>query len=216
MSCGIKICGVTRLDDVAACRAAGVDVIGLNFWSGSKRVVTLEQAKRLREAARVPGTSPPLRVVGVFVDHSPAQVRSIVDRVALDYVQPHGDGAPDAFAALGFPWIWVVRGTPELASLRVPTPAPSWVLLDAHVAAFGGVGAQTDWAWAAEAVRALAPMPVWLAGGITPDNADRARACVAPAGLDVASGAESPRGVGGTKDAERIARLASICHNRAS
>ncbi|MGB1701016.1 MAG: phosphoribosylanthranilate isomerase, partial [Nannocystaceae bacterium] len=124
MTCSLKICGVTRVEDVLACRAAGVQAIGLNFWSGSKRAVTPAQARRLTEAARAPGEHPPLTAVGVFVDHTPEQARAVAVEAALDMVQPHGDAPPERFANLGIPWIWVVRGTPALASLRAPTPAP--------------------------------------------------------------------------------------------
>lgn len=213
MSCALKICGVTREEDVATCRGAGVEAIGLNFWRGSKRFVSRAQAQRLCEAAHRPGDTPPLKVVGVFVDHEPHEVQQIAQAVQLDYVQPHGDGPPEPVAALGIPWIWVVRGTPDLARLQAPRPPPSWVLLDAHVPNYGGEGARTDWVWAASAVRTLAPTPVWLAGGITPSNAMEAKAVVGAAGLDVASGAEVSGVRDGTKDAERIARLARICHN---
>lgn len=216
MSCALKICGVTRAEDVEACRAAGVEAIGLNFWRGSKRVVSRAQAERLSEAAHRPGDTPPLKVVGVFVDHAPHEVQQIAHAVQLDYVQPHGDVSPGPVAALGIPWIWVVRGTPDVTHLDPPSPPPSWVLLDAHVPNYGGEGTRTDWEWAATAVRMLAPTPVWLAGGITPSNALEAKTVVGAAGLDVASGAENPGVRDGRKDADRIARLARICHNRGS
>jgi phosphoribosylanthranilate isomerase len=105
----------------------------------------------------------------------------------------------------------VVRGTPALERLRVPSPGPRWVLLDAAVAGYGGAGQPTDWGWAAEAVAALAPLPVWLAGGISPDNAAQAIAAVRPAGVDVASGAELPGASHGHKQRSSIAALLAIC-----
>ncbi|MCA9649137.1 MAG: phosphoribosylanthranilate isomerase [Myxococcales bacterium] len=206
----LKICGVTHPDDVDACREHGVDAIGLNLWPGSKRAVTLEHARSLAEHARAGGGGP--SVVGVFVDPTLDELRRAAQALGLDAIQLHGDASPEPYAALGWPWLWVVRGTPSLASLRVPAPTPAWILLDANVPGFGGRGVTTDWAWAAAAVRHLAPAAVWLAGGITPSNAAAALAQVRPAGLDVASGAER-EGEPRRKDSAKIAALAAICNN---
>lgn len=215
LAVGLKICGVTHPDDVDACLAHGVDAIGLNLWPGSKRALTLEAAEAIARRAHDGSSGAedcrPL-LVGVVVDARDDEVRLAFERLQLDLVQPHGDAPVEHVAALGLPYVWVVRGTPPLASLRVPDPAPAWILLDAHVPGYGGQGTTTDWSWATDAVRALAPIPVWLAGGITPDNAAQAIRRVAPAGLDVASGAERP-GDPRRKDPAAIAALASICKN---
>lgn len=206
----LKICGVTHEDDVDACREYGVDAIGLNLWPGSKRALTMTQAQSLARHVRAGPGGP--AVVGVWVDPDPQQLLEAARTLSLDAVQPHGDAPPRRYAALGVPWVWVIRGTPSLSTLEVPSPDPAWILLDASVPGFGGQGVTTDWSWAQRAVRALAPLPVWLAGGITPDNAAAAIAQVGPVGLDVASGAEragDPR----RKDPARIAALASICQN---
>jgi phosphoribosylanthranilate isomerase len=208
----LKICGVTHPDDVDACLAHRVAAIGLNLWPGSKRALTLDDARPLARRARDGmGDHHPL-LVGVLVDASADDTRRAFAELDLDLVQPHGDAPIDHTAALGLPYVWVLRGTPSLAALRTPDPAPAWILLDAHVPGYGGRGATTDWTWAAAAVRALAPLPVWLAGGITPKNAGHALGLVAPAGLDVASGAERP-GDPRRKDPAAIAALASICKN---
>lgn len=209
---GLKICGVTHLDDVDACLAHGVTAIGLNLWPGSKRALTLDDAqplaRRIREGR---GGHRPL-LVGVLVDAAASETRRAFETLDLDLVQPHDDTPIDHTASLGLPYIQVIRGTPPLDTLRIPDPAPTWILLDAHVPGYGGQATTTDWTWAAAAVRALAPIPVWLAGGITPHNAAQALALVAPAGLDVASGAERP-GEPRRKDPAAIAALASICKN---
>lgn len=197
----LKVCGVTRGADLQVCDRLGVDAVGINLWSGSKRGLTAEEASAL-----LAGSRGALRV-GVFVDHTPHEVAALARDLKLDAIQPHGNAPPERFAALGLPWAWVIRGTPELATLAVPQPAPAWVLLDAAVPGFGGAGAKTNWIWAAAAVVALAPLPVWLAGGITADNAADALAQVRPAGLDVASGSEAQGAARGEKDVARIEAL---------
>jgi len=208
MICALKICGLVRREDLETCHDLAVDAIGINLWRGSPRGVPLEEAASLVDGLRPGG---PLRV-GVMVDPSPGELQIARARLGLDLVQLHGDAPIERYAALGVPYIWVIRGTPELDTLEIPSPAPAWVLLDTRVAGYGGKGVRHDWAWAAKAVRALAPLPVWLAGGIDPDNIAAAIDEVAPAGIDVASGAELPGAVRlGTKDRDRIAALRSVC-----
>lgn len=206
MTIGLKVCGITREGDLRDCEALGVEAVGINLWRGSPRGLSLDAAADL--LARVPGRS--LRV-GVFCEASPGEVERAAVRLGLDAVQIHDDQPKAPFAAIGLPWIWVVRGTPELATLAMPTPAPLWILLDAHVPGYGGAGQPTDWDWAARAVQALAPVPVWLSGGLRPDNASAAITRVRPAGLDVASGVEAPGGRPGAKDRERVAALLRAC-----
>lgn len=213
---GLKICGLTRAEDLRACDELGVDAVGLNFWPGSKRALEPEAGRELVASLRGSG---PTRV-GVFVDAPLAQVEAAIDACALELIQPHGDAPVEAYAELavgrGLGWVWVLRGTPDLEALRLPEPRPRWILLDAAVAGYGGAGRRTDWAWAAEAVEALAPIPVWLAGGVTPDNVAEALERVRPAGVDVASGAELPGAGRGEKDREAIAALIRACRAASS
>lgn len=204
----LKVCGVTSVEDLQACARLGVDSIGLNLWSGSRRGLTLAQARELTKAWPAK-----LERVGVLVDADPAQVLAWHRELQFDFIQPHGDRPISAYQNLGIACVWVIRGTPELATLEVPSPKPARILLDAAVAGFGGAGKQTDWQWARTAVAALSKIaPVWLAGGITPENAALAIATVSPAGLDVASGAEPAGAKGGQKSPERVAALVAACH----
>lgn len=209
MTTRLKICGITRREDLDACEQAGVDAVGFVFWGPSRRAVDVPRVAALLDGRR----AGPLRV-GVFVDASPEAVLATAEAVGLDLVQLHGDRPVEPYAALGIPWIWVLRGAIDLDTVRVPSPAPRWVLLDA--AGPGGAGQPIDWDSARAAVRRLAPLPVWLAGGITPDNAADALGRVGPAGLDVATGAERDGASAGEKDPGRIASLARICQNRPS
>lgn len=208
-----KICGLTRVEDLRTCLEAGVDAVGINLWSGSRRHVSLADAGRmLHDAGDLPG----LLKVGVFVDPTHDEVETARTHLGLDLVQLHGAAPISGYAALGYDYVWVIRGTPDLLELEVPARPPAWVLLDSRAPGYGGAGLRTDWAWARRAVSHLAPLPVWLAGGITPDNAEEALATVEPAGLDVASGAEVAGSAHGEKDPDKIAALVAICQNRSS
>lgn len=207
MAIRLKICGVTRAEDLAACVELGVDAIGINLWAGSRRGLTLVEAAAL--VRELPARGGPERV-GVFVNPTPDEVLRAYEALALDLVQIVSDEPAAPALALPLPQLWVVRGTP--VQIDLPTPLPRRVLLDAAVPGYGGAGQTTDWAWARGVTRDLSPrLPVWLAGGITPENAAAARATVDPAGLDVASGAELPGAPRGEKDRARIAALLAAC-----
>ena len=216
-SIGLKICGITRSEDLLACARLGVDAVGFNLWPGSRRHCTVEQAKVMLELLERSHEHRPLRV-GVLVDAAVGEVDDAITELRLDLIQPHGDAPVEPYAELadrrGIGWIWVVRGTPSLDDLTIPTPRPRWALLDALVPGFGGAGQTTDWDWAARAVQRLADagLPAWLAGGISARNAAEALARVGPAGLDVASGAEQIGATHGEKSTEAIAALRAICN----
>ena len=207
MSVRLKICGLTRRADLEACIELGVDAVGLNFWPGSKRGLSLPAARELVQGLERGST----HVVGVFVEASPEQVLECVQACELDAVQLHGDQAWDDYALLGVPLVRVVRGTPALEELVPGEPAPSWVILDAAVEGFGGQGRRTDWTWAASAVRHLAPLATWLAGGIDPANIAEALSQVRPSGVDVASGAELAGALHGEKDLAKVETLLRAC-----
>ena len=213
MATRLKICGIVRAEDLQACIELGVDAVGINLWAGSRRHVTLARASELlAELGLSAGARPPggPRIVGVFVDPDADELARACEMLALDAVQLHGERTIAAYPSVTTPWIRVVRGTP--ARVDLDAVAPAWTLLDAAVPGFGGAGVQTDWTWATDVVRQLAPHPVWLAGGLGPDNAAAAIDRVAPAGIDVASGAElGGSAPAGWKSRERIAALVSIC-----
>ncbi len=205
MPVALKVCGITRPQDLVACAELGVEEVGINLWSGSRRGLSLAAATALLHAAGLGPTGP--RRIGVFVNPTRDEVLAAYADLDLAMVQVISDGPPLALPA-EIPQMWVIRGTPDLATLQPPMPHPARVLLDAAVPGYGGAGQPTDWAWASTAVRQLSVLaPVWLAGGITPDNAAAACHAVAPAGLDVASGAEIAQTEHGEKDPHKIAAL---------
>lgn len=198
----VKICGLTRVEDVRAAVDAGADAVGFVFVPGTPRAVTMEVAASLRRA--VP---PFVSAVGLFVNADPELVRETVQAVRLDVVQLHGEETPEVASACGR-WARVikafrVRGPETLREMPAYDAVADAYLLDAYVAgAHGGTGARFDWDLAVEA-KALGK-PLILAGGLKPENAAQAVARVGPFALDVSSGVEWSPGI---KDAGLIARL---------
>lgn len=219
----LKICGITRAEDWALCEQLGVDYIGLNFWSASKRGLSLAELRDLvaqRQARRdraSPGALASARkapkVVGLFVDPTIEWVQQVMAELKLDLVQLHGDKGPEDYPEWPCAQIWVIRGTPELTELAWPQRRVDHVILDAKVEGYGGQGARGDWDWAHRFVDKHPQASVWLAGGITPDNACSALAQVGCQGLDVASGAELAGATRGEKDPDKIARLLRACRD---
>jgi phosphoribosylanthranilate isomerase len=193
----VKICGLTRGEDVVAAAEAGADYIGLNFHPPSPRFVTPARAREL-VAALPAGVAP----VGVFVNMAPAAVREIAAVCGLRAVQIHGDEPPDGFEDVGVP-VW--RAIRVGRGVSVPDPA-GWpaarYVADAFVSGeYGGTGVAADWP---EAARLARLHPLMLGGGLTPGNVASAVRSVRPLGVDVASGVEARPGI---KDHDKIRRF---------
>lgn len=191
----VKICGLTRLDDINAAVQAGADAIGLVFHPTSPRAVTIEQA-----AALCWSLPPFVTAVGLFVDASAATINATLAQVPLDVLQFHGDEAPAFCASFGRRWIKALRMRPgiDLAAERERFSGADGLLLDAYdPGRAGGTGQCFDWA---RIPPNLAPTIV-LAGGLTPLNVAAAITQVQPYGVDVSGGVEATRGC---KDSQLI------------
>lgn len=180
----VKICGLTTPEDARAAAAAGADLVGFVFFPGSRRRLGEGEAAWIRE---LPDTPPR---VGVFRDQDPAWVEEMVGRAKLSWVQLHGAEAPEVCAALG-------RCSRVIKAVSVNGPLDwgrlaAWaevaqILFDTASPTGGGSGRPFDWSLVA---RRSCQFPVWLAGGLEPDNVASAIALVRPQGVDVASGVE--------------------------
>jgi phosphoribosylanthranilate isomerase len=183
----VKICGVTTVQDAEMCVAAGVDAIGLNFWSGSVRAC--EERVAVQIAQSVAGR---VLLVGVFVDASLDEIQRLRAAVPLGCVQLHGAEPPALLAHL-LPHAYKavrVRGVSAVEDAR-RFPGDH-ILLDAFVPGVpGGTGATFDWAVAKQVA---AERKVTLAGGLSPDNVADAVREVHPYCVDTASGVESSPG----------------------
>jgi phosphoribosylanthranilate isomerase len=198
----LKICGVTTHDDAQRLVELGVDALGVNFWPQSKRFLAPEEADWLRDlAGRI------LRV-GVFVNESAELPLRLVRDGLLDVVQLHGDERPDdalPYLQAGVPFFKAIGvNTKEDLDHALEFGARA-ILLDAHAPeVYGGTGQTFDWNTALEFKSRHPQLPIILAGGIVPANAALAAATVAPAALDVASGAEISAGI---KDFTKVRAL---------
>jgi len=190
----VKVCGVTNVADAEACVAAGVDAVGLNFWSRSNRRCAEDVARRIVEA--VGGA---VRVVGVFVDAGPEEIRRIRRETGIAWAQLHGDEPPDEVEALLPHAFKALRADGPAVVERARLQPGHLVLLDAHVPGSpGGTGRTFDWSLARDVA---AERRLLLAGGLGPHNVGEAVRAVQPWGVDVASGVERSPGV---KDPDRI------------
>ncbi len=205
----IKICGLTTLDDALAAVDAGADYLGFNFYPKSPRYIAPDDCARITDVLRGHGDARAMRptLVGIFVNASPAAVAVLLDRCGLDLAQLHGDETPAQLMLLEGRAYKGVRDVAmkererekELAAFAAAGPGHPALLVDAYTPdAYGGTGRAADWPAARAAARQF---PIFLAGGLTPENVGDAIAQVRPWGVDVASGVESAPG---RKDAEKI------------
>src|SRR5437868_11697527 len=204
----IKICGLTREQDVDAAVAAGADAVGFIQYPKSPRHVTIERAVEL--ASRLPAFVTP---VLLFVDESPQRVLECLQHLPHALVQFHGDETPEqCLASTGngrHPYMRVARipldGAPfDLVKFALEHHAARAILLDAHVEGYGGAGKAFDWSRLPPSVNAH----LVLSGGLTPANVADGIAQVRPRckslAVDVSSGVEVSKGI---KDPEKIVRF---------
>ncbi|HRP22599.1 MAG TPA: phosphoribosylanthranilate isomerase [Thauera sp.] len=199
----IKICGLTRPEDVRAAVEAGADAIGFVFYPPSPRAVDIEQAAEL--AALLP---PFVSSVGLFVNARQDEVDAVLARVPLQLLQFHGDEAESDCARHGRPWIKAARMRPGVDLLEFSSfhPRASGILVDAFVEGYGGGGKTFDWSLIPDGFG----RPLVLSGGLDADNVTEAVRRVRPWAVDVSSGVESAKGI---KDAAKIAAfIAGVRH----
>lgn len=191
----IKFCGLTRAADVRAAAGLGADYIGLVLAAGSPRSLALEQAAELAAVARTASADPP-RVVLLVRDATAAQVTAAVRAVTPDLLQFHGSEGDDFCAGFGLPF-WKALGMVG-GEFSESHPSAAALLLDAHVpGGAGGTGERFDWSRWPRSAR-----PLVLAGGLSPENVERAVLATRPFAVDVSSGIEAAPG---RKDAGRMA-----------
>lgn len=200
----IKICGLTREQDVDVAVRVGADAIGFVLYPHSPRFVTPERAAEL--ADRLPAFVTP---VLLYVNASPEYVAQGIRAVPNALLQFHGDESPAECAAAGHPFMRAARiptgpagAAFDLLKYAHDFSAARAVLVDAHVDGFGGGGQTFDWTafpWSHPLLNASSRLV--LSGGLTPANVTDGIRLVRPWAVDVSSGVEMSKGI---KDADKI------------
>lgn len=200
MSTKIKICGLTRAQDIQAANALQLDYIGFVFAPKSKRFVAPEQAKQLRRQL-----APGIRAVGVFVNAPPEQIAALLADGTIDIAQLHGqeDAAYIArLRSLTRAPIWQAFRIESTEDISRANASPADLVLLDHGA--GGTGERFDWALLHGMAR-----PFVLAGGLTPQNAAEAIAKARPYAVDASSGCET----NGVKDPAKMLAFVNAVRN---
>ncbi len=195
----IKICGLTRQEDIRIVNEVLPDYIGFVF-AESRRQVKDDQAKQLKRML-----SPKIKAVGVFVNDNPRHIAELCDQGIIDLVQLHGDETEDYIKSLR-----AVTKKEIIKAVRVKNAADitqafhsgaDYLLLDAfHKEQYGGSGVAFDWSMISKPVRSY-----FLAGGLNEGNIVQAVRQYQPFAVDVSSGVETD----GRKDNQKIRTIIS-------
>ncbi|MGB3290481.1 MAG: phosphoribosylanthranilate isomerase [Burkholderiaceae bacterium] len=199
----VKICGLTRGEDIDAAVRAGADAIGFVFYEASKRYVEPEQARLLR--SRVPAF---VSVTALFVNAAESRVRDVIEQVRPSLLQFHGDETPDYCAGFGLPYMRAFRlggpglDTPDavLRECRRYASASAW-LFDSYSSGYGGSGLAFDIGLLDQVRAAPDSRPMVVAGGLKPESITELLGRIRPYAVDVSSGVETAPGI---KSAEKI------------
>lgn len=187
----IKLCGLSRWADIAAANALQPEYIGFVFAPNSKRVVTVEQATRLKQ-----NLNRGIQTVGVFVDAEPEQVAELLNSNLLDLVQLHGKEDADYIHRLrtltSKPILKAYQLQTEADALQAQESAADICVLDSGA----GTGNTFDWT-----LLKIVTRPYFLAGGLTVDKVTAAVNRFHPYAVDVSSGIETD----GRKDPKKMA-----------
>ncbi len=191
----IKICGITNPGDAQAAIDAGANAIGLVFYEQSRRYVTIEQAGEI--VACLP---PFISTVALFVNADVKYIQTVVNNIAIDILQFHGDEQDEECGKYGKRYIKAIRMRADIdlnTESKRYTGASALLLDNFDVMQYGGTGCTFDWGL----IRGQSDKPLILAGGLTADNVRRAIRTVKPYAVDVSSGVEAEMG---KKDADKI------------
>jgi phosphoribosylanthranilate isomerase len=189
----VKICGLTREEDIDACIRSGADAIGLNLTQVSSRRVEVAAARRLAAHA-----ASRIEVVFVIDAAPPVALFAEFPRARVQRCDPA--------------WPWTIAHAHRIEVVRLNEARDVAAALDRDEpllvcdapGALGGSGRQADWALA----RLLAAKrTILLAGGLSPENVADAVRAVQPFGVDVAGGVETKPGV---KDHGKITAFVAV------
>ena len=193
----VKICGITTCEDAEIAVNYGASAIGMIFYEGSPRYIYPEKAKEWISA--IPEK---MKKVGVFVNEKRKNIKTIVEKLNLDYIQLHGDESPEYCDNM-------IR--PIIKAFHMGTDFDPAVLGNFQVHAFlfdtyqkdkcGGTGRSFNWDLISDLKM---DTPIILSGGLNPDNINEGIETVQPSAVDISSGVESEPGI---KDKVKVEKL---------
>jgi len=189
----VKICGLTRVEDVKSAVEAGADAIGFVFTKSPRRISV---ATAIGLVNHVPQG---ILRVGLFLNQDRSEIDHVVNSIPLDVLQFHGSETEQECSVFDLPWLKAVAMENAESAKQAERDFPNamGLLLDSHTAGKrGGSGKAFDWSLS----RPLSK-PVWLAGGLDAENVAEAIRVVRPYAVDVSSGVEVSPGI---KDADKI------------
>jgi len=202
----VKICGITRLEDALRAVHLGADALGFVFYSPSPRALSAKQAQTI-----IASLPPFVTTVGLFVNEDEAVIRTLLDQVALDVLQFHGDESEAGCSRYGRPYIKALRmkDGADIEKQARQYKSASGILLDSYQQGVpGGTGQAFDWTSIPDL-----ELPLILAGGLSSDNVSTAIQTVRPYAVDVSGGVEVAKGI---KDQQKMAAFINEVGNFAS
>lgn len=195
METRVKICGITNLTDAQIAVEAGADALGFIFYEKSPRFVTIEKAAEISK--QLPTA---MMKVGVFVNAPKEFILRAISEGGLTLLQFHGNEKPGDCAPFDVTTMKAFPMRNEQSLEKIPEYQTDAYLLDAYMEnQLGGTGKTFNWDLAVEAKSF--GKPIFLSGGLTPENVADAVKKVQPFAVDVSSGVESSPG---KKDAEKV------------
>ena len=212
MAVKVKVCGITNQEDAVWAATLGAQYVGFNFSSQSPRKVSPDMAKKILE--KVP---PFVTPVGVFVEQPVAEIVKIAQKTGLKGVQLHGEQTPDDCRALAAQLgdgvficqVFRVAQAGDLEGMAAYKDAARYFLIDARVDGRPGGTGQT-FPWSLVQGAKAHNVPLFIAGGLTPENVGEAVEETRPFAVDVASGVEkSPK----RKDYDKLKKFIEEAKN---
>lgn len=192
----IKICGLSRPEDIACVNRLQPDYIGFVFWPKSRRAVTREQAAQLKSLL-----SPQIQAVGVFVDAPLEEIAGLLEDGIIDIAQLHGEETEEDIR-----YLQEAAGKPVIKAVKVRnrSDAEVWLGSRADYLLFDsgmGSGKTFDRSLLGEIGRAY-----FLAGGLGEGTLEPVLARGGPYGVDLSSSVETD----GRKDPEKMRRVVEL------
>ena len=179
----VKVCGITRAEDAQAAIAAGVDLLGFNFYLASPRYIAPADARPI-----IDGLPRHVLAVGIFVDADSDTIADAIHVAGIKLLQLHGAEPPEFCRAFAIPAIKALKISRLTDLPRAAAPyADGWVLADtADPRLHGGTGR----ALPVEPVEDALARRLFVAGGLCAESVVEVVRCVRPLGVDVCSGVE--------------------------